>query len=43
MGVAIGASTAAADAGIEQLPEYKGPVVVPVDKASEGGQVTGCG
>jgi hypothetical protein len=41
MGVAVGASATAADAEIEQLPEDEGPVVVPLEGAGEGVQVTG--
>jgi hypothetical protein len=36
MGVIVGASAAAADAEIEQLPEDEGPVVVPLEGAGEG-------
>jgi hypothetical protein len=40
-GVAVGASAAATDAEIEQLPGDEGPVVVPLEGAHGGVQVTG--
>jgi hypothetical protein len=43
MGVAVGAPAAAADAGIEQLSEDEGTVVVPLEGAGRGLQVTGVG
>jgi hypothetical protein len=36
----VGASNAAADAETDQLPEDEGPVVVPLEGASERAQVT---
>jgi hypothetical protein len=36
MGVAVGASTAATDAETEQLHEFEGPVVVPLEGVGVG-------
>jgi hypothetical protein len=43
MGCVVGVSAAATDSEAEQLPEDEGPVVVPLEGAGEGVQVTGVG
>jgi hypothetical protein len=39
----MGASAAAADSETEQLPEFEGPVVMPLEGLGEGVQVMGMG